>query len=344
LTGRDADLQPLVEYVRDARRVDLAGVDGSRLRQSVARRMAAVGARDHAAYVDTLRERPAEVGLLFDALLADRSSLDWGYDVYPRIEERFLGALDESLEPRGPEFLYELVGRLGLPPGAAVADVGCGEGRHTIPLAERFGFDVVGIDVVQRHLDLGNQALAAAADRDPSLRDRVRFALGDVEALPVDASTLDLVWFRDVLEHIEHLDRAFAEIHRVLRGGGHALVYSMFGGDAPMPEDVEWLWRTFANPPVSLDAAAAEAAMTGAGLRIDQRVVLGSEWGEYAEERAGAATRRLLHTARMLRARDRYVERFGQAAYDIMLGDCFWHVYRMLGKLQGRVYLLSKPA
>jgi len=37
------------------------------------------------------------------------------------------------------------------------------------------------------------------------------------------------------------------------------------------------------------------------------------------------------------------VEQFGQAAYDVMLCDCFWHVYRMLGKLQGRVYLLSKP-
>ena len=83
--------------------------------------------------------------------------------------------------------------------------------------------------------------------------------------------------------------------------------------------------------------------MAAAGLRIDERVVLGSEWGEFAEERSGGATRRLLHTARMLRARDRYVERFGQAAYEIMLSDCLWHVYRMLGKLQGRVYLLSKP-
>jgi len=25
-----------------------------------------------------------------------------------------------------------------------------------------------------------------------------------------------------------------------------------------------------------------------------------------------------------------------------MLADCFWHVYRMLGKLSGRVYVLSR--
>jgi len=343
LSGRAADLRPVIEHVLDLRRVDLSGLDGPRLAEGVARRMELVGAPDHAAYAGVLRERPAEVALLFDALLADRSSLDWGYDVYPRIEAPFLEALDESLGPRGPEVLYEMVGRLGLQPGSAVADVGCGEGRHTVPLAERFGFDVVGVDIVARHLVLGNQALAAAAERDPSLRVRVRFALGDVEALPIVDAALDLVWFRDVLEHVEHLDRAFAEIRRVLRHGGHALVYSMFGGDGHPPDDVEWLWRTFANAPDALDPAAAEAAMAAAGLRIDERVVLGSEWGEFAEERAGAATRRLLHTARMLRARDRYVERFGQAAYDIMLSDCLWHVYRMLGKLQGRVYLLSKP-
>ena len=343
MSRRDADLRPVVRCVLDVRGVDLTGMEGSRLAEGVGRRMDVVGAADHEAYADLLRQRPAEVALLFDALLADRSSLAWGYDVYPRIEERFLVALDESLAPRGPELLYEMVGRLGLPPGAAVADVGCGEGRHTVPLAERFGFDVVGIDPVRRHLDLGYVALAAAAERDPSLRDRVRFALGAVEALPVEDAALDLIWFRDVLEHVEHLDRAFAEFHRVLRSGAHALVYSMFGGDGPLPDDVEWLWRAYENTTDSRDPAVVEAAMAAAGLRIQERVVLGSEWGEFAEERAGAATRRLLHTARMLRARDRYVERFGQAAYDIMLSDCLWHVYRMLGKLQGRVYLLSKP-
>jgi hypothetical protein len=29
--------------------------------------------------------------------------------------------------------------------------------------------------------------------------------------------------------------------------------------------------------------------------------------------------------------------------YDIKLADCLWHVYRMIGKLSSRVYLLSAP-
>jgi hypothetical protein len=42
----------------------------------------------------------------------------------------------------------------------------------------------------------------------------------------------------------------------------------------------------------------------------------------------------------MLRQPERYIEKFGQDAYAIMLGDCYWHVYQLLGWLSYRVYLL----
>ncbi len=33
----------------------------------------------------------------------------------------------------------------------------------------------------------------------------------------------------------------------------------------------------------------------------------------------------------------------GQAGFDMMLGDCLWHVSGMIGKLTRRVYILSTP-
>ncbi len=36
------------------------------------------------------------------------------------------------------------------------------------------------------------------------------------------------------------------------------------------------------------------------------------------------------------------VERFGRTNYEIMLCDCLWHVYAMLGKLHRRAYALSR--
>jgi hypothetical protein len=65
--------------------------------------------------------------------------------------------------------------------------------------------------------------------------------------------------------------------------------------------------------------------------------------GEQAEEQTGKGGRKLLHAARLLRGRDAYLQRYGQAACDMMLGDCLWHVYGMIGKLTRRVYVVSHP-
>jgi hypothetical protein len=64
---------------------------------------------------------------------------------------------------------------------------------------------------------------------------------------------------------------------------------------------------------------------------------------EHAQEHTRRPGRHLLHAARLIRDPDRYITRFGQANYDIKLGDCLWHIYRMIGKLSSRVYLLSAP-
>jgi hypothetical protein len=96
--------------------------------------------------------------------------------------------------------------------------------------------------------------------------------------------------------------------------------------------------------PASLDPRRTEAAIAAAGLALDERIELGTEWGEWAQEQSGHGGRRLLHAARLLREPQRYIAQFGQHAYDIMFGDCLWHVYAMIGKLDRRVYVLSTPS
>ena len=233
-------------------------------------------------------------------------SLEQAYDAYPQIEEEFSAALDQSLDPRGPDLLYDLVARLGLAPGAVVLDVGSGEGR---------------------------QALAGP--------DGPVFEVGTAENIPAGSGTADLVWCRDVLVHVADLPRAYAEFRRVLRPGGHAIVYQMFGSELLEPREAAWLWATMGVVPDSADPARTEAAIAAAGLRIDERLEIGSEWSEWVEERHHSASRKLLHASRLQRNWASYLERYGRAACDMMLGDCLWHVYAMIGKLTRRVYLLS---
>ena len=261
------------------------------------------------------------------------------YDDFGGVEDAFNAALDESLRPRGPELLYEIVQRLELPERSLILDVGCGEGAHSYRLAERFGFSVVGIDPVPRQVDV---ATAGLESLDADVARRIRFVPGAAEALPVEDGAADLVWCRDVLVHVADLERAYAEFRRVLRDGGRALVYQMFATDRLEPREAEWLWRALELAQGSGDPARTEAAIAAAGLRVDERLDLTTEWGEWSQERSGVVGRRLLHAARLLRDPERYRARFGEAAYEIMLADCLWHVYLMIGKLERRAYLLTK--
>jgi SAM-dependent methyltransferase len=251
------------------------------------------------------------------------------YEDYPAIEERFEAALDVSLAPRGPEMLYDLVDGLS---GEAL-DVGCGEGRHSLRLAERFR--VHGVDPVERHVAV------AAASVPPALRERVTFSVGTTSALPAASGSVDLVWCRDVLVHVPDLDEAYREFRRVLRPGGRVLVYQMYATSALADDEAGFLFPTMGVVPSAADPQRTEDAATAAGLSIASRIELGSEWGELAQENDGAAGRKLLHAARLRRDPSRYIAEFGQAAYDIMLGDCLWHVYRLLGKLAPRVYVFT---
>ena len=231
------------------------------------------------------------------------------------VEEAFHEALDVSLEPRGPELLYDLVAGLGLPAGARAVDVGSGRGTHTRALAERFGLDVVAVD---------------PAD-----------GTGRAEALPLADGSVDLVWCRDVLSLVADVDAAFREFRRVLRPDGRAIVYLMLTGPRFDERDVADVILPLESVPSSLDERVIEGAIAAACFAVLRRIEIGSDWGEHAEEHEGKPGRRLLWAARLLRDPDRYVTRFGDAHHRTMLADCLWHVGAMTGKLHRRAYVLA---
>lgn len=71
-----------------------------------------------------------------------------------------------------------LTGLLALPEGSRILDVGCGPGRHAVPLA-RAGFAVTGVDVSRRFLDL-----AAESAREAGVG--AAFFHVDARAMPFD--------------------------------------------------------------------------------------------------------------------------------------------------------------
>jgi SAM-dependent methyltransferase len=252
---------------------------------------------------------------------------------FDAVEEAFHAALDVSLDPRGPDSLFDVVSAMGLPAGSRVVDVGCGRGRQAVELTRRFGFTVLGIDPLYRAADAAREAESVAPGA-------VRFADGTAESIPVDDGQADLIFCRESLMYVD-LPAAMSEFGRILRPAGRGLVYLVLNASRVTDAEVRDLWAPLAPSP--LRPADVDQALRDAGLVVDEQVDFGSEWGERSQEHDGTAGSRLLYAARLLRQPDRYIEQFGRPNYDIMLGDCLWHVYRMLGKLTGYAVTFTRP-
>ena len=275
------------------------------------------------------------------ALRAIRSIDDVYGDAFD--EQEVEAVLDESLSPRDlNQLLFDLVADTGLPPGSTVLDIGAREGRYSFELSRRFGFTVRGVEPVRRHLDNAARDLAALSVEEPEAAARVRIEEGVAEKLTDPSGSVDLIWCRDVLVHVEDLETVFGEFRRVLKPGGRALVFQMTATDWLSPAEAAFMWPPAGIHAASLDPQRFEAAITTAGLSIVRCIQLHGETRERLEEDGVAASsKQLLRVSRMLRNRAAYEERFGTIAYEFMLTDCLWGVYQMIGKLNPRIYVLS---
>lgn len=255
------------------------------------------------------------------------------------VEEDFGRFLDESLTPRGPASLDDLLAGGSPRRGGVAVDVGCGGGRDAVRLASRFDLHVHGVDPMPANIERARTR--AAAER---LDDRIDVHIGHAEAIPLPDASVDVLWCKEVVTFTD-LDAAMCEFRRVMRPGAVGVIYQVLTGPAMSAAEARWL----AGQEMGFGAARilrpadVEEAITAAGLEIRRRVDYASEWGEAGQERDGSAGRRLVHAARLLRAPQRYIDRYGVTNYRIMLADCLWHVYRMIGKLWGVAFLITRP-
>lgn len=163
----------------------------------------------------------------------------------------------------GIEATRWFVPRLGLKPGMAVLDIGCGIGGTARFVAQETGVTVKGIDLTAEYV-----AAAQALSRAVGLSERTTFHCASALAMPFADGVFDAAFSLHVAMNIADKDALYREAARVLRPGAVLGLYDILAGtgEGPFAFPVPWA----AGPQASWLATPQEmrAALDGAGFDI----------------------------------------------------------------------------
>lgn len=250
-----------------------------------------------------------------------------------------LAELDQPLDCVQPEVLFDLAQAVGAGPTTQVVDVGCGTGDKDCELVRRFGCQVLGVELVESNLNRARDYVA-----EQGLAGNIRLVSGSIGQIPAADAAFDIVWCRDMLEHVPDLDAAFGECRRVIRAGGAMLLLSAFATDDLSPRELARAAGPLSIVPESLDRQRVLATIARQGFQIEQTIEAGGDFAEVAERRDQRATRELLRLSRLIRRPARFEALYGQPLAELAEALYRWVAYQLLGKVEYAAFVLRPVA
>jgi arsenite methyltransferase len=122
------------------------------------------------------------------------------------------------------------ISRAGLKPGETVLDLGSGAGFDAFLAAEQVGESgkVIGVDMTQEMID------KARSNAEKLNTSNVQFRYGEIEKLPVEDQSVDVVISNCVINLSVDKSAVFKEIHRSLKPGGRIVISDILrSGELP---------------------------------------------------------------------------------------------------------------
>jgi ArsR family transcriptional regulator len=153
---------------------------------------------------------------------------------------------------------------LKLMPPMVIADLGAGEGAFSLLLAQR-AKQVIAVDTSARMVEVGRQQAKRQGVKN------VEYRLGDMEEVPIEDASVDLVFFSQSLHHALHPERAVAEGWRILKPGGRISILDL------AKHRFEEAREMYADEWLGFSEVELESAMEKAGFRDIQISVVHKE-------------------------------------------------------------------
>ncbi|MCK4775775.1 MAG: methyltransferase domain-containing protein [Candidatus Krumholzibacteria bacterium] len=174
-----------------------------------------------------------------------------------------LASIDE-FHTRGRESTLEVAELTNLQASDFVLDVGCGLGGTARHLAGLYRCNVVGIDLTEEYISVGNRLTELVG-----LSDRVKLRQASALEIPYEDERFDIVWTEHVQMNIADKNLFYSEIARVLKPGGRLLFHDIFRGfgDSPFYPAP---WAEDESISALATEAEARSIMERVGLEIDQ--------------------------------------------------------------------------
>lgn len=145
----------------------------------------------------------------------------------------YRGASHLSMTQAAEAMIDHLADFADITNGSRVLDAGCGEGKASIQLAQKYGAKVCGVDIVPRSI-----AIAKNSSKDNGLVD---FQIADYNKLPFGDNTFDVVFTLETFTHSANPKKTLEEFLRVLKPGGRIAIfdYSIAAFNEMPPETAE---------------------------------------------------------------------------------------------------------